>query len=96
MHILELLAAVTAFASRPIEELLLHEAPRLPWGATLLVVSAIAHDPLLAALQDLQRAGRRVVLFTLAAAPPRDILTGVTVYHMPQLVADVIRAARLQ
>lgn len=90
VHILELLAAVTAFASQPIEELLLREAPRLPWGATLLVVSAIAHDGLLAALQDLHRAGRRVVLFTLAEQPPERELTGITVYHLSNLVADVI------
>ena len=70
MRILELLAAVTAFAAQPIEELLLHESPRLPWGSTLLVVTAIAHEALLAALLDLQRAGRRVVLFTLAEKPP--------------------------
>ena len=42
MRILELLAATTGFAAQPIEELLLHESPRLPWGSTLLVVTAIA------------------------------------------------------
>jgi uncharacterized protein (DUF58 family) len=96
VHILELLAAVTAFASRPIEALLLHEAPRLPWGSTLLVVTAIAHEGLLGALQELQQAGRRVVLFTLAAEPPREMLTGIRVYHMPHLVNDAIAAARIQ
>lgn len=95
VHILELLAAVTAFASRPIEELLLHEAPRLPWGATLLVVSAIAHDELLAALQDLRRAGRRVVLFTLAERPPARELAGITVYHLPHLVEDLVAPVRV-
>ena len=60
MRILELLAArPTGFAAQPIEELLLHESPRLPWGSTLLVVTAIAHETLLATLLDLQRAGRR-------------------------------------
>ncbi len=90
LHILELLAAVTPYASRPIEELLFHEAPRLPWGATLLVVSAVAHDDLLAALLDLRRAGRRVVLFTLAEEPPRQQLSGILVYHLPHLVEDLI------
>jgi uncharacterized protein (DUF58 family) len=90
VRILELLAAVTAFASQPIEALLLHEAPRLPWGSTLIVVTAIAHDDLLAALQDLQAAGRRVVLFTLAEQPPERQLTGIRVYHLPHLVNDLI------
>ncbi len=90
MRILELLAAVTGFAAQPIEELLLHESPRLPWGSTLLVVTAIAHETLLATLLDLQRAGRRVVLFTLAEKPPVEHLPGITVYHLPHLVADVI------
>ena len=90
MRILEMLAAVTGFAAQPIEELLLHEAPRLPWGATLLVVTAIAHEGLLAALLDLQRAGRRVVLFTLAEKPPAEHLPGITIYHLPHLVDDII------
>lgn len=95
VRILELLAAVTGFASQPIEELLLREAPRLPWGATLLVVTAIAHDGLLAALGDLRRAGRRVVLFTLAERPPERELAGITVYHLPHLVEDIIAPLRV-
>lgn len=95
VRILELLAAVTGFAAQPIEEMLLHESPRLPWGATLLVVTAIAHEGLLAALTELQRAGRKVVLFTLAERPPEHDLPGITVYHLPHLVADVIEPAHL-
>lgn len=90
VRILELLAAVTPFASMTIEALLLHESPRLPWGATLLVVTAIAHEELLAALLDLRRAGRKVVLFTLAEEPPKHVLGGIPVYHLPHLVEDVI------
>jgi uncharacterized protein (DUF58 family) len=90
MRILELLATVTGFAAEPIEDLLLHESPRLPWGSTLLVVTAIAHETLLATLLDLQRAGRKVVLFTLAERPPVERLPGITVYHLPHLVDDII------
>ncbi|HEM61904.1 MAG TPA: DUF58 domain-containing protein, partial [Chloroflexi bacterium] len=61
LRILETLAGVTPFASLPIEEMVLRESPRLPWGCTLLVVTAIAHDELLAALLELHRAGREVV-----------------------------------
>ena len=96
VRILELLAAVTPFANRPIEEMLLYEAPRLPWGATLLVVTGVAHEDLLAALIALAAAGRPVVLFTLAEEPPRNRLPGVVVYHLPHLVDDLIAPVEAQ
>ncbi len=93
LHILELLAAVRPFATVPIEELLLRESPGLPWGATLVIVTAIAHEALLAALLDLQRAGRKVVLCTLAEKPPERELPGIVVYHLPHLVGDIVAPA---
>lgn len=90
LHILELLAAVTPFATAPIEQLLLTEAPRMPWGATLVVVTAIAHDDLLAALIDLAAAGRRLVLFTLAEEAPAQFLPNISVFHLPHLLDDLI------
>jgi len=90
VRILESLAGITSFASLPIEEMLLRESPRLPWGATLLVVTAIAHDDLLATLLELDRAGREMVLFTLAEEPPLRELPGILVYHLPHLVDDLI------
>jgi uncharacterized protein (DUF58 family) len=96
VRILELLAAVTPFATDPIERMLLNEAPRLPWGSTLVVVTAIAHEALLASLLDLAQVGRRMVLVTLAQEPPRQLLEGVTVYHLPHLVDDVVAPALVQ
>jgi uncharacterized protein (DUF58 family) len=90
VRILELLAAVTGFAIRPIEEMLLQEAPRLPWGATLLVITAVAHDELLIALENLVHAGRQVVLFTLAEEPPAMLVPGMRIYHLPRLVEDLV------
>ena len=90
VRILELLAAVTPIFAQPIEELLLREAPRLPWGATIIVVTALVHDELLAALSDLERAGRQIVLFTLAEEPPIRKMPGILVYHLPHLVEDLI------
>lgn len=95
LRILELLAAVTPFATGAIEELILREAPRLPWGATLLVVTAVAHEELLATLATLARAGRRLVLVTLAERPPTRSLPGVIVYHLPHLAGDVVAPQRL-
>jgi uncharacterized protein (DUF58 family) len=90
VRILELLAAVRPVFAQPIEELLLREAPRLPWGATIVVVTALVHDEMLAALSDLVQAGRQVVLFTLAKEPPAREIPGILVYHLPHLVEDLI------
>ena len=90
VRILELLAAITPFATQPLEELIWREAPRLPWGATLLVTTAIAHDHLLATLMALSQAGRQIVLFTLAEQPPTRQLPGILVYHLPHLVDDLV------
>jgi uncharacterized protein (DUF58 family) len=68
-RIMEALAAVTSFATSSIEALLLAESPRLPWGATLVVVTAVVADDLIDALLRLHAAGRRVVLVSLEEEP---------------------------
>ncbi len=93
MHLLELLAGVTPFATEPIEELIERAAPTLPRGATLVLVTAIAHEALLLALGDLAQAGRSVVLVTLAAEPPHTFIPALTVYHVPHLVDDLVQLA---
>ncbi|MDY6876724.1 MAG: DUF58 domain-containing protein [Chloroflexota bacterium] len=80
--ILEALAAVTSFATSSIQELLRQESPRLPWGATLVVVTAIVTDGLAATLLRLRDAGRRMALVSLADEPPPQ-LDGVTIHHLP-------------
>jgi len=96
LRILEMLAAVSPFNTHPIEELILREAAHLPWGATLVVVTAIAYDELLSTLLDLAAAGRRVVLFTLAEKPPQEILPAIKVFHLPHLVRDIIAPLEVQ
>ncbi len=88
-RILEMLAAID-LPARPIEVQLMREAPRLPWGATLIVVTSVIYADLLAALQNLTHAGRKVVLFTLAEVPADVTLTGVKVYHLPHLADHVL------
>lgn len=80
--ILEALAAVTSFATLPIHDLLRRESPRLPWGATLVVVTAIVTDQLAAAILGLREAGRQMALVSLAEEPPPR-LDGVVTYHLP-------------
>jgi uncharacterized protein (DUF58 family) len=84
--ILEALACVTSFATSSIQELLRRESPRLPWGATLVVVTAIVTDGLAAAILRLRDAGRRMALISLAPGngdEPPPQLDGVTTYHLP-------------
>jgi len=85
-RVMEALAAVTSFATSSIEALLLAESPRLPWGSTLVVVTAVITDDLLDALLRLHGAGRRVVLVSLEEEPlnqelPPAIERGT--YHLP-------------
>jgi uncharacterized protein (DUF58 family) len=84
VRILEALAAVTPFATSSIEALLRAESPRLPWGATLVVVTAIVTEELEATLLRLKEVGRRLVLISLGLeAPDEQRLPGITVYHLP-------------
>jgi uncharacterized protein (DUF58 family) len=89
-RLLEALAAVTSFATSSVEALLRAETSRLPWGATLAVVTAVVTDELVDALLQLVGAGRRLALVSIeeqplaTALPPAvDRLT----YHLP--VADL-------
>ncbi len=82
--IFEMLAAVTPIVTVPIEELLRRESPRLPLGATFVLISPIVDDELIVTLQELRAEGRRLVLISLAASPPPlDALYGITTYHLP-------------
>jgi uncharacterized protein (DUF58 family) len=81
-NILEVLAGVTPFATASIERLLRDESPNLPWGATLVVVTAVVTDELCATMARLREVGRRLVLvsvdYELPTPPP-----GVLCHHAP-------------
>lgn len=64
-HILEALAAITSFVTTPIETLMRHESANLSWGATLVVITGIITDALLAEMLRLRRAGRKLALISL-------------------------------
>jgi uncharacterized protein (DUF58 family) len=82
--ILEALAKVTPFPIVPLEDLLNAECNRLPWGVTLVVVSAIVPDPLLATLVRLRDAGHRLTLATLSAEAPSEALNGINVMRVTE------------
>jgi uncharacterized protein (DUF58 family) len=84
-RILEALAAVTGFATSSIEDLLLEESPKLPWGATLVVVTGVVSEELVVTLLRLRDVGRRLVLVSLAQQPPGRELEGILCYHLPSV-----------
>jgi len=69
VHLLEALAAVLPLPTERLPELLLRSSARLPWGATLAVVTAIVDDDLVQAMLRLRSRGRRLVLFSLDTRP---------------------------
>lgn len=81
-HILEALAATTEFATGSIEKLLQQESVRLPWAATLVLVTAHVNEEIGAVLLRLKEAGRRVALISLDEAP-LPALPGILCYHVP-------------
>jgi len=84
-HILEALAAVSAVPTVPIETLLTAETSRLPWGATLVVITAVVLDTLLVVLSRLRTAGRRVVLVRLDDRPLPSKVPDITVHRVVDL-----------
>ncbi|GAB4400289.1 MAG: DUF58 domain-containing protein [Anaerolineales bacterium] len=84
MHMLEALAAVTAFSTARIERLLETESPKLPWGATLVVITGIVSEALLASLLELRAAGRKVALVAVDADVDTGLLEGIPAYTVSQ------------
>ncbi len=82
--ILELLAAITPFTSAPFETLLAEESARLPWGSTLVLLSASVSENLTALLLKLNATGRKLVLITLDKRPLPTQLSGIIVYRIDE------------
>jgi hypothetical protein len=82
-RLLELLAQLTVYTLTPFETLLTAELPRLPYGATVLIITALLNEGLLAALLALRAKGHPLTVVKLGAPPeavglPLDI----AVYHL--------------
>ncbi len=81
-RILEVLAGVTPFATASIDRLLRDESPNLPWGATLVVITAVLSDELSTMMSRLRAAGRRVVLVGVDQEP-LEPPPGILCHHAP-------------
>ncbi len=84
MHILEALAQIhTAMESQPMARFVAQESTNLPWGSTLVAITAVPTDALLSALVNMKRAGRRVALVSVGGPELSIQKNGLPTYHIP-------------
>jgi len=95
-NILEALATINPMYTMPVEETIVKESRNLPWGSTMVVITAVPTEPLLAALFRMKRVGRKVVLITIGNHEAIST-NGITTYHVSQDIAwEKIENMRLQ
>jgi uncharacterized protein (DUF58 family) len=81
-HLLQSLAGVTPLVTAPFERFLLREIPRVPYGASLMIVTAWTTPELAETLLRLKRHERRITLLSVSEGPPPEI-PGVRCVHIP-------------
>ena len=89
-RILEALAQLHQVETIPMVRYIREEARNLPWGSTLLVISAQPDEKLMATLLDLKRVGRSIALVTIGGtdAEGQGIHTGrIPVYNVSNDIA---------
>ena len=97
LHILQALAQLYQMETMPISRFIQQEARNLPWGSTLVVISAQSADELQATLLDLKRVGRSVALIKVGGAAPEANISNLPVYHVRDDVApDVVEQIGLK
>lgn len=88
--LLEALAGITPMVMVPFEQFLIREMPRVHYGASLLVISAVTPPVLMETLARLKRHNRKITLLSLAEEPPREI-PGIEMLHRPFQEQDEVR-----
>jgi uncharacterized protein (DUF58 family) len=81
-RLLQALAGVTPMIMVPFEACLIREMPRVPYGASLLIVTAHVTPELEDTLIRLKRHGRGIRVVSLATGTPRAI-PGIPISHIP-------------
>ena len=92
LRIMEALAQVHQTETIPASQLILKEAKSIPWGSTIVVISAVVTSNLLASLIKIKRTGRRVALIMVGGSESVISQDGLTVYR----VRDEVLWAELQ
>jgi uncharacterized protein (DUF58 family) len=86
-QLLGALAAVTPFTTSPFEALLMKAMPKVPYGSTLIVVTALVSQELIETLMTLKRYRPNATLFSLQAEPPPQ-LPGIRTFHLPFMASE--------
>ncbi|MDH5607096.1 MAG: DUF58 domain-containing protein [Anaerolineae bacterium] len=81
-NLLSLLAGVSPVVIAPFDRFLISEISRVPYGATLVLVSAVTTSSLQDSIMRLKKHGWRMVLISLAEASPPP-LPGIKTIHLP-------------
>ncbi len=81
-RLLETLAGVSYIVTQDFGAFLMEESPRLPWGTTLVLITAFVNAELAETIVRLRDSGRRVVIMLLGKDAPPEI-TGVLFHHLP-------------
>jgi uncharacterized protein (DUF58 family) len=81
-RLLEALAGVTPVVTAPFERFLIKEVPRVPYGATLLIVTGVTSPELGEALVQLRHHGRQITLISFARTLPPEI-PRIRTFHRP-------------
>ncbi len=80
-HILEGLAQLHQVETAPMVRYVRQEAKSLPWGSTILLISAQPDEALIGNLLDLKRMGRGVTLVTIGAK--KEVMDNLNTGRMP-------------
>lgn len=85
--LLEALARVTPVLTGPFESFLVKQVPRIPYGASLLLVTGVTNPELFETLVQLKRHGRQITLLSCARDEPQFV-PGVRLIHTPFIPAE--------
>jgi len=81
-HLLQSLAGVTPVVMGRFDRFLVRELPRVPYGATLVVITAVIYSGLRETLLRIKKHERRIILISIADDKPQ-IIEGITIAHFP-------------
>lgn len=85
-RVLEALAQLQGWPMLSVEQLLTQEGRGLAWGTTLVVISALPSEALMASLARFRRVGRPVALVLVGDQGSWSSLDGLLVYHVSDQV----------
>lgn len=81
-HLLEALAGITPYIPQPFESFLTHSLPQIPYGTTLVIITAILPETLAETLLRLRSIRRHMVMYKIGDSLPCN-LPGIRTIHVP-------------